>query len=170
MSIRRLPIISKVLNETNQTHEVRLPLLQEIEKKFNKKVVVFYTSFFYDNGYISDEDASMIEEILLSSNIRDNLLLIINSAGGSGLAAERIVEVCRRYCKKGFDVLVPHMAKSAATMICFGANNIFMGETCELGPVDDPTPKNCTLYKLSFLVYDLSPKTRPPPSLGFQAF
>jgi hypothetical protein len=35
-----------------------------------------------------------------------------------------------------FEVIVPHMAKSAATLICFGASCIHMGPTAELGPVD----------------------------------
>ena len=32
--------------------------------------------------------------------------------------------------------MVPRMAKSAATMICLGANEIIMSSTSELGPID----------------------------------
>ncbi len=39
-------------------------------------------------------------------------------------------------------VIVPHMAKSAATMICFGASRIHMGKTGELGPVDPQVPQH----------------------------
>lgn len=63
-------------------------------------------------------------------------ILILNSAGGSGLAAERIVNVCRSYSGGQFEVIVPHMAKSAATLICFGSSRIHMSSTAELGPVD----------------------------------
>jgi ClpP class serine protease len=129
-------LISKVQIETQQAHEGRVPLIQALEKHFEKKIVVFQTSFSFDNGLISDDDATMLEEVLLSSNIRENLLLIINSSGGFGLAAERITNVCRTYSRNGFEVLVPRMAKSAATIVCFGANKIWMGETSELGPID----------------------------------
>lgn len=128
--------IGKILSEAAQSPERRQPLLKTLQGNLKKKIVVFMTSFFFDNGLITDEDAQMLEEVLLSSGIRKDLLLIVNSPGGFGLAAERIVKVCRTYSKNGFEVLVPHMAKSAATIICFGANKIWMGSTSELGPVD----------------------------------
>jgi hypothetical protein len=63
--------------------------------------------------------------------------LMISSGGGDGLAAERMIEVCRRYSGTGeYEVIVPGKAKSAATMVCFGASKIYMGPTSELGPVD----------------------------------
>lgn len=37
--------------------------------------------------------------------------------------------------------LFPKMAKSAATMICFGAKKIAMSSTAELGPIDPQIPK-----------------------------
>lgn len=129
-------LISKVQIEVMQGHEGRIPLIRSLEKLLDRRIVVFQTSFSFDNGFINDDDATMLEEVLLSSNIRNNLLLIINSSGGFGLAAERITNVCRKYSRNGFEVLVPRMAKSAATIVCFGANKIWMGETSELGPID----------------------------------
>lgn len=38
-------------------------------------------------------------------------------------------------------MIVPKMAKSAATMICFGADQILLGPTSELGPIDPQIPK-----------------------------
>jgi hypothetical protein len=130
MSLRDLQL------ETAQAHERRAPLIRQIEEHFGRPVVVLQTSFHFDNGMIGDDDALMLEEVLIGSKIRKDLLLIINSPGGFGLAAERIVRVCRKYSVNGFDALVPHQAKSAATIVCFGANKIWMGETSELGPID----------------------------------
>jgi ClpP class serine protease len=134
--LKKDPSIGRVLNEVMQSHERRKPLLKFLEGHFQKRIVVFMTSFYFDNGLITDEDATMLEDVLLSSKIERDLLLIINSPGGFGLAAERIVNVCRHYSKNGYEVLVPHMAKSAATLICFGANKIWLGGTSELGPID----------------------------------
>ena len=78
----------------------------------------------------------MIENILYAEYSSGKVVLILNSMGGSGLAAERIVNLCRAYSKGQFEVVVPHSAKSAATMICFGASLIRMSCTAELGPVD----------------------------------
>jgi ClpP class serine protease len=65
------------------------------------------------------------------------MALMISSPGGDGLSAERIVNLCRSYSGTGeFWAIVPGKAKSAATMICFGASRIIMGPSSELGPVD----------------------------------
>ena len=83
----------------------------------------------------------MIEEVLQNSDMTDReLVLVLSSPGGEGLAAERIVNICRTYSRGSFSVIVPKMAKSAATMICFGAKRILMSDTSELGPVDPQVP------------------------------
>lgn len=46
------------------------------------------------------------------------------------------MNTCRQYSGGNFEVIVPKKAKSAATMICFGANCIHMSDTAELGPID----------------------------------
>ena len=86
---------------------------------------------------IDDSDSTMIEEVLRNLDLSNGLALIINSPGGDGLAAERIINVCRKYSKTNeFWAIVSDKAKSAATMVCFGASKILMSETSELGPID----------------------------------
>jgi hypothetical protein len=61
--------------------------------------------------------------------------LIVHSPGGSVEAAEQIVD----YLRSQFDdvrVFVPLQAKSAATMIALGADEIWMGLHSELGLID----------------------------------
>jgi len=132
----REPALSKILQEAQQSPETRKPLLQKLQDHFGKAVVAFQTSFVFP-VMIQDDDANMLEEVLLNTDTSKGLLLVLNSGGGSGLAAERIIKVCRSYSKTGgFEVLIPNMAKSAATMICFGAEKIWMSNTSELGPID----------------------------------
>lgn len=125
-----------VSRETSQSWEMRKNLIMAIEKQLNAKVIVYFTSFYRRDAQIVDGDAEMIENILSTEHSGGKLVLIINSAGGSGMAAERIVNICRAYSNNQFEVIVPHMAKSAATLICFGASRIHMSPTAELGPVD----------------------------------
>jgi hypothetical protein len=62
---------------------------------------------------------------------------VISSPGGNGLAAERAINLCRAYSgTKEYWAIVPGKAKSAATMVCLGASEIWMGPSSELGPVD----------------------------------
>lgn len=72
----------------------------------------------------------------MHEDLSNGLALFISSPGGSGLAAERIVNVCRTYSGNRFEVVVPKQAKSAATMICLGAKKVHMSPTSELGPID----------------------------------
>jgi hypothetical protein len=126
---------AKLRRETGQAQELRKPLYKRLESHFNARVFSFFTS--YDPGYqIEDTDAEMLESILAAEYDGNKLMLVLSSPGGQALAAERIVNVCRAYSGNRFEVIVPHMAKSAATMICFGANKIHMSKTAELGPVD----------------------------------
>lgn len=65
----------------------------------------------------------------------DTLELLLHSPGGSADAAYQVVRFFRRHCKK-LNVIVPLEAKSAATLMCLGADAIYMGELGELGPID----------------------------------
>lgn len=84
---------------------------------------------------IDDSDADMIEQVLQATTLPTGLCLVLNSPGGSALSAERIVRICRQYSGGNFDVIIASRAKSAATMIAFGANKIYMGLTSALGPI-----------------------------------
>lgn len=61
--------------------------------------------------------------------------LILHSPGGSAEAAESIVSVLRNKFQD-VRVLVPVVAKSAATMIALSGNQILMPQSAELGPID----------------------------------
>jgi hypothetical protein len=63
------------------------------------------------------------------------IALLIDSRGGSARSAYEIATLFRRHCG-GFTALVPRMAKSAATLLALGADEIILGEYGELGPLD----------------------------------
>jgi ClpP class serine protease len=128
----------RVLQEANQEHHTRKALYKRIEKQLgvNKKVVGFFTTFDWP-VQLGDKDADMLEEVLHNCCVKTTeLVLILNCPGGDALAAERIIRICRSYSKRGFAVIIPKAAKSAATMVCLGADNIGMSSTSELGPID----------------------------------
>ena len=141
---------SRVNSEVSQYFERRKPFLVKLEKHFEARVVSFFTSFTHLQAQITDDDAEMLESVLAAEHDGGKLVLVLNSPGGIALAAERIVNVCREYSKHNFEVVVPHMAKSAATMICFGASRIHMSRTAELGPVDPQRHCGCGVRQLRF--------------------
>ncbi len=128
--------IQKVMNEQNQSHETRKRLYLTLEKLLKVPVISYFTSFNFP-VMIDDADVDMMLGVLQKTDVSKGIALIISSPGGDGLASERLINICRNssgtneYC-----VIVPGKAKSAATMLCFGANKIYMSASSELGPVD----------------------------------
>ena len=99
MSDRDL-VFSRVQDEITQSHETRKPLIQTLEDAFGRTVVTYFTSFKYPIG-VSDSDADVIENILQDADLENGLVLFVDSPGGDGLAAERIINVCRSYSGTG---------------------------------------------------------------------
>jgi hypothetical protein len=64
-----------------------------------------------------------------------DVALILDSYGGISLAAYRIASLFQTHAAS-FTVLVPRIAKSAATLLALGADEIILGEDAELGPLD----------------------------------
>lgn len=148
-------VLQKVKEEQFQGHSTRKDLYSKIEKELNLPIISFFTSFIYP-VMIENSDADMLEGILHKSSLKEGFILLLSSPGGSGLAAERIIKVCRELSGNiGYQVIVPSKAKSAATMIFLGANKIIMGSTSELGPIDpqislveNDVPKKFSVYNI----------------------
>lgn len=126
--------ITTLANELNQHPRPRQELLRKIGDEIGCTAVAFFTSFRY-RVMIEEGDADMLEEVLQVTDLSNGLCLILDSPGGDALAAERIVRICREYSAGKFEVMVPRRAKSAATMLAFGANRIYMTPTSTLGPI-----------------------------------
>jgi len=118
------PYITTLANELNQHPRPRQELLREIGDEIGRTAVLYFTSFKY-LVMIEEGDADMLEEVLQVTDLSNGLCLILDSPGGDALAAERMVRICREYSGDKFEVMVPRRAKSAATMIAFGANKIY---------------------------------------------
>jgi hypothetical protein len=63
------------------------------------------------------------------------IALVIDSEGGLAKSAYEIATLLRRHCG-GFVAVIPRHAKSAATLLTLGADDIYMNDFAELGPLD----------------------------------
>lgn len=144
--IQKEPILQQVLKEIGEANQsadrIRnesilkyTTLIPQLEKN-NKKLIVYIARVGSPNSSISSDDIAPFGSMLSTIGKVENLDLMIHSPGGNGVVAEKIVEMCRNHCKKHFRVIVPNMAKSAATLIALGADEIVMGDSSELGPID----------------------------------
>lgn len=65
----------------------------------------------------------------------DTLEILIHSPGGHAHQAYRLAKFFRGHCNR-LNVIIPMLAKSAATLLCLNADAVYMGEFAELGPLD----------------------------------
>lgn len=89
----------------------------------------------FDDTAIHTTDADKIFKAIKEFSEIKNLLLILFSPGGSIEPAYLISKLCHANSTK-FVIAVPRYAKSAATLICCGADELHMGPLSELGPID----------------------------------
>lgn len=90
----------------------------------------------HDPRSITRSHANRIYEAVSGSDRAKPILLVISSRGGDIPAAYFIAKVCRESTDQQFKVAIPREAKSAATLISCGADEIHMGSLSELGPID----------------------------------
>jgi hypothetical protein len=129
-------IWTQIMEERQQSHITRQELYKKINKRLGIPVISYCTSFRYP-VMIDDSDADLLEGVLRKTDVSKGFILLISSPGGDGLAAERIINICQAYSgTKKYSVLIPGKAKSAATMVCLGAEKLMMSETSELGSID----------------------------------
>lgn len=95
-------------------------------------------SFWY-NGEINEEFLKQINEFAqsLRENIPNRIDLIINSYGGQIEPAYQAISLLDRNFKNTeINFIVPRMAKSAATLIATGCDNLLFSQIGEIGPLD----------------------------------
>ena len=96
---------------------------------------------FFLNGHThrSHFDRDLINRIykdpLRPAEAVELIDVILECDGGDMEAAYQLIKLLRSKCKK-LRIFVPRWAKSAATFFCLGADEIWMSQTAELGPLD----------------------------------
>jgi hypothetical protein len=87
---------------------------------------------------IDDADLDSVFTSLRRSNPNKerNVCLILLSRGGSIEPAYQISKLCKQWSATKFIVAIPRYAKSAATLIALGADEIHIGPLGQLGPID----------------------------------
>ncbi len=106
----------------------RQAAIKEYQRRFNCRLIVMIDGLFADS-------VGFIEDLIYNADPDHDLHLLLDSPGGDGEAAVRIIRSLQARCRE-LTVLIPNQAKSAATLLALGAHHIVMGPTSDLGPVD----------------------------------
>lgn len=124
----------------------RQELIRAYEQIFECRLIVLIDVIF---GY----GVTLLEELIAGANRGQDLHLLLDSPGGDGETAVRLVRSAQSRCRE-LTVIVPNQAKSAGTILVMGAHRILMGPTSDLGPVDPQFqhPANPGLYSAKDLI------------------
>lgn len=124
----------------------RQDLIRAYEERFGCRLIVMIDAIF-------PYGVTLLEELLAGADREQDLHLILDSPGGDGETAVRLVRAAQARCRE-LTVIVPNQAKSAGTILVMGAHKILMGPTSDLGPVDPQfqSPTGPGLYSAKDLI------------------
>jgi hypothetical protein len=126
--VRRTPLFEAQHSE----RYVRQELIAEYQRAFDVNLIVVIDQ-------IVPDAVTYLEELLYDLDTDRPLHVLLASPGGDGEVALRMVRAMQLRCTE-LTVIVPDQAKSAATLMCLGADRILMGPAGDLGPVDPQLP------------------------------
>lgn len=125
-------------------YQNRAVLYNQLEKELESKVLVYITG---DRKNMSAQIAPDVIDYFINQLDKigpcSKISLYLYTRGGSTSAAWNIVNLLRMYCEN-LQVIIPHKAHSAGTIISLGANEIIMTKQATLSPIDPSinTPLN----------------------------
>lgn len=119
----------------------RRTYLAEYESRTGRPLVVYATDFLNTGKVQNSSDIAISPYdkdgwVEVTAGLPDGPLdILLHSPGGSPQAAEWLITFLRRRFSP-LRAVVPHTAKSAATMIALGCDEILMDDRGEMGPTD----------------------------------
>lgn len=116
--------------------ETRQALIRTLEGTFKTKIICYLTGDRINlPTQIAADVVPLFRRHLEDIGEVESISLFLYSRGGDTNVPWRLVNLIREYGRK-FNVFVPFRAHSAGTLICLGADKIFMGKMGELSSVD----------------------------------
>ena len=117
--------------------------VEDVEDYFKSDVISYIAIMGTPLSIINHDDCIILDDLLNNLEPKfpgkekkfQKITLFIHSWWGILEAAIKFTEIIKHYAED-FDVIVPMMAKSAATLICLSATNIYLTTVSELWPVD----------------------------------
>ncbi len=117
-----------------------IKLIRDWEKTESSTLFGFITTgepLNYDE--ISRGLVRKIKYECLKNGHSKRLDVLLQSSGGDADAAYQVINFLKCHCDE-LRIFIPDWAKSAATLICLGADEIWMSDKAELGPLDAQIP------------------------------
>jgi hypothetical protein len=123
-----LPDQSPLFHAEQANRYERQSLIAEYEQLCDCRLVVLIDAIF-------NLSVTYFEELIYDNPSDRDLHLILASPGGDGETAVRLIRSAQARCRE-LTIIIPDIAKSAATLMAIGAHHILMAPASDLGPVD----------------------------------
>lgn len=118
----------------NSARYQRQDLIRSIEHDSGYNLITYVSA---GDCRISHDDVMQFRDLLHRIADGENTELMLHTPGGDIDAAEKLILMIRdKIGEAGFRIVVPHLAKSAGTLMVLGADTVVMSDTSELGPID----------------------------------
>ena len=127
-----LPTQSPLYHAANADRYDRQEAIRAYEQKFDCCLIVMIDAIF-------PPSVTQFEDLIYDANPDRDIHLLLNSPGGEGETAIRLVRAAQSRCRE-LTVIIPDQAKSAATLLSLGAHHILMSPMSDLGPIDPQLP------------------------------
>jgi Serine dehydrogenase proteinase len=109
----------------------------------SNRIMSYFVRFDHRRAMMSSADIASIENMLNTITGAEQINVLLHSPGGDPTVIEKMIHMCRMHMsgtQPKLRVIVPNVAKSAATLFALGADTILMGYCSELGPIDPQVP------------------------------
>ena len=137
MSNADTALFNKLIAENPKDRDnLQKELLKKIQDQSGRKTISYLANFKTQPfNMISFDDKSYLVLLMDSITDTEEIDFIVHSPGGFAESVEMMVKLLRSRFKK-IRFIIPHTAKSAATMLALSGNEILMSPSAELGPID----------------------------------
>ena len=117
------------MTKEHQPQTDKMPAAQELAQDCKADVILY-------NGHIDEEGFLKLASLYFGEEeSAPNVFLILSTLGGESDAAYRNARLLQEEYRK-FAIVIPHMCKSAWTLLATGAHEIVISRIGELGPLD----------------------------------
>jgi hypothetical protein len=138
-ALESTPDFSRILTEVTSGYPIRQQVIQRIQGLTGRKMIAYVAHL---GAPIGPDDVTPFASVLGPLGDYLGLDILIQSGGGDADTAEKLLYMARSFTEyRELRLIVPNHAKSAATMLGLGCDQIVMGYTSELGPIDPQIPQ-----------------------------
>jgi len=126
------PLVSTIPEEFEENYII--PLEQNIA---NSRQRCLFTLFYPETTHVgmSPMDVTSVRALMDCKCTSPNADLLIHSGGGDIHTAYKLAKLFQKKCKN-LTALIPEYAKSAATLLAIGCNDVKFSAIAEIGPLD----------------------------------